>query len=180
MDIDDYDFAIMQGVKPLADHKYTIDIENKIFSSAEHYLTLLFSDSDGWTFNTGSTCIFYTNDNCTFTTLNNCTFETGNNCTFKTGYRGTFRTSRKCTFDTAMDCIFTTAKDCTFKTGGRCTFDTGSYCTFDTDKRCMFLLYNINTCKFKKWDDISIILDYKDDKRYVLNEELIQILKVSN
>ena len=160
----EFDFAIMQGDKPLKESLYTIDIENKIFSSYENYLTFLFGCIDGWTFNTGSMCTFDTGYECTFNTGYNCTFHTGSNCTFKTG--------ECCTFRTASNCTFRTANYCMFKTGSNCTFKTGAYCTF--------LLCNINTCKFKKWDDISIILDYKDNNRYILNKELIKILKVSN
>ena len=79
-----------------------------------------------------------------------------------------------------MWCIFHTGNNCTFDTGDYCTFDIGDYCTFDIGDYCTISLWNINTCKFKSYDDISIILDRMDKKHYLLTKELIDILKIKN
>ena len=154
--------------KPLSEDKYSLDIENKVFSSDEHNLVLDFSGLNGWTFKTGQHCIFKTSGGCTFNTGNGCTFNTTTYCTFNTGFGCTFNTGRNCIFNTDNNCTFNTDHDCTFDTGQNCTFNTVSGCTFDTGSHCTFLLCDINTCKFKSYDDISIILDIRDGKSYKL------------
>ena len=159
-------FSIRQYDKTLALSKYSIDLDTKVFSSKENDLVLDFTH--GWTFKTGSTC--------NFNTGKDCTFKTGSGCTFKTGY--------DCTFDTGSICTFKTGDYCTFDTGSYCTFNTGYECKFNTGSVCTFMLFDINTCKFKKYDGIydgiSIILDIKDNNHYVLTKGLIDMLKVMN
>ncbi len=150
------DFSITQNGKPLDKSKYTIDLVNEVFASRAVNLELDFTGCHGWTFKTG--------ENCTFKTGVSCTFRTGNECTFKTGY----------------DCIFYTGHQCTFDTGNRCTFKPGIGCTFDTGGVCIFLLWDINSYKFKSYDDMSTILDRLNKRRYVLNKEYIQFQKVRN
>jgi len=151
-------FSITQNGKVLDESKYKIDLKNRTFASTEDNLVLDFTGLSGWTFKTtGWVCIFHTGCGCIFHTGSFCTFTTLGNCTF------------------------TTLGNCTFTTLGDCTFNTDSDCTFDTGKGCVFMLYNINTCKFKKYDDnISIILDRKDNQSYKLTKELIQLLKITN
>ncbi len=150
-------FSITQYGKPLDEDKYTIDLKYKMFGSSEHGLLLDFSDLVGWTFKT-----------------------TGNSCTFITGGFCIFNTTSICTFTTGSSCIFNTDYDCTFTTGWNCTFNTGNGCVFTTGKLCTFSLWDINTCKFKTYDDISIILDRYDKQHYLLTKELINILKIKN
>ena len=157
-------YSITQNGKPLSKDKYCIDLKNKVFSSTEGNLVLDFNDLEDWTLNTKYGCIFNTSINCTFNTGPACVFCTDNGCTFTTG---------NC-------CTFVTGMNCTFKTGSGCTFDTNSGCTFDTNSGCIFLLCDINTCKFKSYDNISIILDRIDRKSYKLTKEIIQLLKVTN
>ncbi len=157
-------FSITQNGKPLNRSEYIIDIGTKIFSSSVDNLVLDFFNCSGWTFTTGS----------------DCTFNTGGECTFKTGSYCTLNTSSYCTFRTGDRCIFSTDWDCTFNTGGECTFKTGSSCTFETGSSCIFMLWGINSHKFKSYDGMSTILDLDDKKHYVLTKELIDILKVTN
>ena len=163
-------YNITQNGYPLNKSKYSIDPHKRVFSSEEDYLVLDFNCLGGWTFNTGYSCTFKTGHYCKFKTGDCCIFKTGSGCTFKTG--STYRGGDNCTFDTG--------RDCTFDTGDICTFSTGRDCTFKTGKQCIFSLYNINTCKFKSYDGISIILDRKGNKHYVLSKELIDMLKVKN
>ncbi len=99
-------FSITKNGEPLDESLYSIDLDNKTFSSKEDDLVLDFTGLAGWTFHTGW----------------NCTFITGSNCTVKAG--------NCCTFNTGDDCKFKTGSFCTFHTSDRCTFDTGNYCTF--------------------------------------------------
>jgi len=155
-------FSITKNGKALDKSKYTIDLTNKTFYSTEYHLVLDFN-CFGWTFKTGHNCIFTTGGGCTFNTDSHCTFKTYGGCTFHTAYA--------CTFNTWDDCTFTTGNGCTFTTGGRCTFNTGKGCVF---------MCNVNTCKFKSFDGISIILNRYDNKRYVLDKDFIQLQKVLN
>lgn len=108
-----------------------------------------------------------------FTGLYDWTFNTGDNCTFKTGHNCTFKTGSDCTFKTGWNCTFDTVGDCTFRTGGDCTFDTGNSCTFS--------LYNIDTCKFKRYNNEgSIILDRKGNEAYKLTKEFLALHKIKN
>lgn len=107
-----------------------------------------------------------------FSNLMGWTFTTGHGCIFITG--------NECTFHTTTHCTFHTRHDCTFTTGEWCTFSTLSGCTFDTGELCVFSLYAIGSCKFKTYDDNSIILDKVDKQRYVLTKKLISMLKVKN
>ena len=107
-----------------------------------------------------------------FTDLDDWTFRTGNSCIF-TAYDS-------CTFRTGKNCIFNTVRGCTFDTGSSCTFHTGTASTFNTGRGCTFSLWDINTCKFKSYDGISIILDRKDNEAYQLNKEFIQLQKIKN
>ena len=174
-------FSITQYGKPLDESKYSIDLKNKTFRTKESDLVLDFRYLLGWEFTTGSTCMFNAGDNChycmfntgdycKFSTHSNCTFNTGSDCIFITGHKGTFYTGRSCTFNTGDKCNFTT-KIC-------CSFKTGRYCTFRTGIRCTFALYVINSCTFKTYDDMSIILDYNDNKAYKLTKDLRDMLKV--
>ena len=160
--MDDYSITIYG--KTLDKSNYTIDLDNKTFSTEEGNLVLDFKGLPEWTFKTGRNCTFYCSYNCTFNTAYGCTFNTLHTCKFKTG----------------SYCIFKTSSSCTFNTGNECTFNTSTNCTFDTGELCTFLLWHINTCKFKSHDDISIILDRNDRKHYILTKELIDILKVTN
>jgi len=69
---------------------------------------------------------------------------------------------------------------CTFDTGSNCTFKTSKNCTFNTGKNCTISLFDISTCKFKNADGVSIILDREDSDHYLLDEELLQLIKVMN
>ena len=83
-------FSITQYGKPLSKIKYTLDLDNKTFSSKHNDLVLDCYNLDCWTFKTGY--------GCTFNTGNECTFNTGNGCTFLTGDYCTFDTDECCTF----------------------------------------------------------------------------------
>ena len=155
---------ITQYGKPLDESDYSIDLEHKVFTSDEGDLVLDFSICYKWTFKTGGNCIFSTGNDCIFTTSYGCTFKTGYNCTFKTG----------------NDCIFTTSYGCTFNTGHHCTFKTGGDCTFKTGNSCTFSLWDINTCKFKSYDENSVILDRKDSEAYKLTKEFVKLQKIVN
>ncbi len=174
-------FSITQYGKPLDESLYTIDLENEVFTSAEHDLVLDFTYRHGWTFKTGDTCTFKTGYGCTFNTGHNCTFKTGEDCTFTTGMYCTFNCTFGCTFKTGNHCTFATYHHGTFDTGYNCTFKTGNNCTFATCELCIFLLYDINTCKFKPYKyGNSIILDRKDSEAYKLTKEFVALQKVKN
>jgi len=64
--------------------KFEWDNKTKTFSTDADNLLLNFSDMDGYTFFTGSHCIFITGSDCTFTTENDCVFITWDNCIFNT------------------------------------------------------------------------------------------------
>ncbi len=167
------DFSITLYGKPLSKDKYTIDFKTRVFSSMQSGLTLDFVDTSGcWTFITDSQCTFETGSGCTFRTGAGCTFKTDTSCSFNTG--------SQCTFDTSWECVFNVHSNCTFNTDEDCIFHTGDKCTFDTGRCCMFSILDINTHKFKSWDGVSIILDRTDDKRYILNKALIDMMKVAN
>ncbi len=175
-------------------NKYKINFNSKTLSCEISDLVIDFSPHNGWTFNiesdctikTGHSCTFNTRSNCTFDTGHECTFNTGWNCNFKTGERCNFHAGRHCIFKTGWNCIFGTRDYCTFNTGayctfdtnGNCTFKTGIYCTFNTGECCCFLIHNFNTQKFKTYDDISVIVDMVDDKRYLLTKDLIKLTKI--
>ena len=82
------------------------------------------------------------------------------------------------TFVTGYYSTFTTGNKCTFETGDLCVFFTGERCTFKTGEGCMFSLWRISTHTFKSFDGNSIILDRLGKERYVLNKELVQMLKI--
>jgi len=107
-----------------------------------------------------------------FSNLEGWTFDTGRGCTFITG--------DECTFNTGEYCTFKTRHDCTFNTGEWCTFNTLSGCTFATGELCVFSVYAIGSCKFKTYDNNSIILDRVDKQRYVLTKKFMSMLKVKN
>jgi len=157
-------FSITKNGNPLDESLYTIDIENREFSSREDDLVL---DFNGWI-------------EFTFKTGDGCTFSTGGGCTFKTGYSCNFYTGSGCTFITENNCTFNTGESCTFNTSSYCTFNTESSCTFDTSGLCTFLICNVDTCKFRKYDGLSIILDRADSKAYKLTKEFVQLQKVKN
>ena len=150
-------FSITQFGKPLDESLYTIDIENKLFSTAEDSLILNFEDLHHWVFISSGDCIFKTGNGCVFK-IN------GGHCTFKTGW--------ECTFDTDWHC--------TFDTGENCIFHTSNSCTFDTCSSCIFSIDDIESCKFKSYDGVSIVLDRDDNKRYVLTKEFAQLRKIAN
>jgi len=166
------DYSITKNGKALDESKYTIDLDTQTFFSVEDRLVLDFNGCGGWTFRTGF--------GCTFTTGWGCTFKTGCECTFNTGGNSTFNTGFGCTFNTDGNCTFNTDWNCTFNTRGDCTFHTGVNCTFNTGKCCTFMVKNIHSQKFESYDGISTILDREYYKRYVLDKELIQLLKVTN
>jgi len=158
------DYSVTRYGKPLSKQYYTVDEDNKVFSSKSDGLVLDFRGLKDWTFKTGSLCTFKTGSSCTFNTGSNCTFSTLRGCTFKTGGR----------------CTFKTCDNCTFNTGGNCTFTVGRDCSFDNNRMCVYLLLDIKTHRFKSADDVSIILDQLDNGHYLLDEELLQFIKVMN
>ncbi len=105
-------------------------------------------------------------------------FNILNGWTFTTGYSCTFEACEDCTFITGADCIFHTVGGCTFTTGKRCVFKTSRNCTFYNGKYCTFLIQDIQSCKFKTYDENSIILDCVDGKRYVLNDDFLKLMKM--
>jgi hypothetical protein len=130
---------VLQNGKPLDLDKFNWCETTKTFSTLEHGLVLDFTGIDGYTFITGSLCIFITRAHCTFTTGSHCTFTTGSHCTFTTGHCCTFNTGGYCNFITRSDCNFKTGIYCTFNTGNYCTFTTGHCCTFNTGSDCTFI-----------------------------------------
>ncbi len=165
-------FSITRAGKPLDESLYTIDIDNRVFASKEGGLFLDFGRLNEWTFKTGRRCTFRTGNNCTFKTAWGCSFDTLDECNF--------RTQGQCDFDTSAGCNFDTGGGCTFKTGSCCAFRTCSDCTFEIAGACSFLLYDINSCKFKTHDKTSTILDLKGYKHYLLTKELIDMLRLKN
>ena len=111
------DYSIRRFGEALSADRYSIDLENKTFISDYSDLVLDFTDSQDWTFKTGSYCTFRTLSNCTFNTGYGCIFNTHWRCTFKTGHSCTFNTGDKCTFNTCHHCIFSIydINSCTFK-----------------------------------------------------------------
>ena len=189
-------YSITKFGEALDKSKYKINFTSKIFNCKIKDLVIDFSQHNNWTFHLASGCIIKTDAGCTFTTSGQCTFNTGSYCTFDTGWNCTFKTGGRCTFKAGRRCIFRTGGGCTFTTSGQCTFDTADYCTFDTGYRCTFhtgaactfrtgecccfLIENFNSQKFKTYDDISVIVDILDDKRYVLTKDLTTLSKIIN
>ena len=182
-------FSIRQNGKKLKKSKYSIDLEKRVFKSEEDNLVLDFYDLDdlrGWSFETGSDCIFNTGcrcdfktgDDCIFKTSFRCDFKTGANCTFKTGAECGFKTGADCTFNTKYGCKFKTRHKCTFNTGSGCRFKTMAFCTFKTGCNCIFknglsctfLILDVSSQKFKIFDVNSIILDAIDQVDYKLKD----------
>lgn len=154
------DYSITYKGKALAESKYSIDLDNKIFGSDTCGLVIDFSDY-GWTFKTSGNCTFKTRSGCMFNTGEGCTFNTGGDCTFNTGKHCAFHTGYNCSFDTGWGCIF--------KTGGRCTFDTEWGCTFS--------VFGICSQKFKLGSS-GVMIDREGGKHYLLNEEFIRLQKI--
>ena len=100
------------------------------------------------------------------------TFNTGRNCIFST-YLG-------CRFITGDSCTFITDKDCNFKTGSNCTFNTAHGCTFEMGRRCALIVHKVTSQCFKSFDDVSTVFDKFDDNHYILNEELLKIIRITN
>jgi hypothetical protein len=96
---------VLQNGKPLDLDKFSWDEKTRTFSTLEHGLVLDFTGIDGYTFITGSLCIFITRAHCTFIIGDNCTVDTGSYCTFKTGSYCTFKTGWRCTFITRINCV---------------------------------------------------------------------------
>ena len=155
-------YSIIQFGKPLATSKYTIDVVNKTFSSKEDNLVLDFSNLNSWLFKTGNSCTFKTGSFCTFKTYGNCMFKTYSNCMFKT----------------YSNCTFNTHGDCTFKTADYCTFHTHGDCTFTIGTKSIISLEDVCTHKFTSHDDVSIILDKADNEHYILNQKLLDYIKL--
>ena len=95
--------------------RYKIDFEKKTFFSSEYDLVIDFSGLNGWSFSTGSDCIFKTGNHCKFKTYGYCKFETGNNCKFETLHCCIFKTGNNCKFDTFANCKFKTGNNCELK-----------------------------------------------------------------
>ena len=181
--------SVTRWGKPLAKSYYRIDFEKRVFTSKYGSLVFDFPLCHDWTFN-----IMNPVKRPTDTWDNQ-----GNRCIFNTGFG--------CTFNVGWGCTFNTGDNCTFNTMGNSKFDVGANCTFNRIKSprtkneptipkdsSMFSLWNINSCKFKSYDEgyddvgsydggcdgLSIILDRADNKHYVLTEEFIQLQKVKN
>jgi len=91
---------------PLDESLYTLDLNNKIFKSDKDNISI-YCPYNGFTFHTGSNCIF----------------DTGSDCIFDTGSNCKFNTESYCKFITRSDCIFYTGSDCEFDTGSDCEFN---------------------------------------------------------
>jgi len=156
-------FSVTSDGMRIDSYLYSIDIKKKIFICYESHLTLDFSNFDSWIFQLGNNCIIRAGTSCTF--------DTGNRCTFYSRWYSTFNTGNRCSF------LMVGGKS-SFNTGNECIFRVTKECTFDTGSNCSFILQDILTHTFKKFDDLSIILDIKSGSRYVLNEELIKLTKI--
>lgn len=94
---------ITQLGKPLPKHRYHIDLNNKVFESAENSLLLDFTGLIGWTFITGYGCTFITGSNCDFKT---CTPTQFDEDSMELSDHSVFMTGINCTFKTGTNCIF--------------------------------------------------------------------------
>ena len=174
-------FSVTRNGKPLSKDHYTLDEENRIFSTRENELVIDFTDIDDYTFKTGNNCTiiarygctFITNDGCTFNTGLNCTFNTGSNCTFTTGNACTFNTGSNCTFNTVSYCAFKTGERCTFNVVRHCTFYTGSHCTFNTEFNCTF--YTGSNCTFKVGKNCCLIRYDTDGVTKIPHDKIIKL-----
>ena len=90
--MENINFSITQYGKELSESKYSWNEETKTLSTTESNLVLDFTNFNGVTFITGSSCIFDTYEGCVFKTGSKCNFKTGYNCTFDTGSCCTFKT----------------------------------------------------------------------------------------
>ena len=74
--------------------------------------------------------------------------------------------------------------DSTFKVGRHSLIRAYANCTFEIGHTCMIRLYGLKTHKFtltySEDDDTSTILDSRDNKRYLLNKELLTLMKLMN
>lgn len=181
-------YVINKDSKPLSRMKYSVDKRNRVFMTQEENIELDFSKFDYWTFIVDSHATIKAGKNCIFRADYHCIFNTGGDCTFDTHGDCTFDTGEGCVFRTRDDnCTFNTGNGCTFKTRGHNKFETGSQCTFyatwhnefKTGRDCTFLIFQI---KFQKFDaekaSGSIIYDGNPNNRYVLNEDLIRLIKI--
>ena len=180
-------YVINKDGKPLSRNKYSVDKRNRVFTTQEENIELDFSEFDEWTFivkdnatiKAGYNSMFNGGNECIFRTKHNCTFYTGSYCKFRTGSDCTFRASNDCEFNTGSACTFRTDNYGTFNTGGSCTFRVGWHNDFKTGAGCTFLIHQIKFQKFDtKYASGSIIYDGNPSNKYVLNDDLIRLIKL--
>ncbi len=180
-------YVINKDGKPLSKTKYSVDKRNRVFITKEQNIELDFSEFDNWTFivkdkatiTAGNNSIFNGGDKCIFRTKHYCTFHAGSYCKFRTGSDCTFRASNDCEFNTGSACTFRTDNYGTFNTGGSCTFRVGWHNDFKTGAGCTFLIHQIKFQKFDtKYASGSIIYDGNPSNKYVLNDDLIRLIKL--
>jgi hypothetical protein len=78
-------YKIGQKGKLLDKSLYTIDNDQRIFTTTENNLTVNFKNLKGWTFRTGNNCKFKTGNFCTFYVGDDCKFSTWSGCVFIPG-----------------------------------------------------------------------------------------------
>lgn len=162
-------------------NEYTIDMERKIVRSEQNDLTFDFEGCDGWNLTGGHDCIFRTGQHCIFWSGDGCVFKTNSYCKFHAGEFGTFNTGGNCKFKIGGYATISSGSNCQFKVGNSSSIHTYDNCAFDTGHSCIIRLFDIKNHKFKLYpdtNDSSIILDYKDNNRYLLNDELVTMLKL--
>jgi hypothetical protein len=193
--MDSLQYRILQYDKPLERMHYDVDFTtNTLICKADNVLInfkgmsnwniiakqefCTFITDDGCTFETSARCSFHTGDCCVFSTGDGCMFKTGDNCDFNTGGWCIFDTSYRCTFNTGTHSSFHTGSSCIFKTDNSCTFRTEDGCIFDTQRNCTFLVGDIVSCTFKNCDGVSTVVDFNNNKSYLLNENFKTMMKL--
>ena len=165
----------------LSPDKYTIDKEKKIVKSNEHDLTFDFEGCDGWNLTGGISCIFRTGRYCTIWCGDDSMCKTGGCCTFVTGEFCTFHTSGHCTFICEAHATINASSNCTFKVGRHSVIRAYADCIFEIGHTCTIRLYGLTSHKFTLTYpncNSSTILDSRDGKRYLLNAELLTLMKL--
>jgi hypothetical protein len=168
---------------PLDPAKYTID--NKVFKSNESNIEIRCNEI-GW--------IFDIANKCTIKTLSECIIKAGGDCDIKTGSDSIIETDAFCFIDTQHACIIKCGSYSIVKTKHSCTIETGSgtdikcgkYCSIVTSgdtilnikDHCILGVHDISTCTFKKPSD-SVVIDYKDGHKHVVNKGFIQMQKLN-
>lgn len=117
-------YTITQNGDPLSASLYTVDEENKIFTTLEDNLLVDFTDLSGWCFHM---------DGCSW-----CTILADDYCHVKAGHHNTIVAGVSSCFQCGWATSYTTGPSCCFHSRGHeNTFDVGDDCIINCKDSCI-------------------------------------------